>query len=107
MLSVEAIRQLTAAIRYKPNYTLTIRGDLVPGELALRVVAMLPNVESDRQEIIPVVSIYPIPRSLFDRMDYLRFVETMLMKGEVHELNEWFKISGERYHNPHPERTHG
>lgn len=108
MLTPEAIRQITHGIRYKPNWTFAIRGDISPGVLVLVVTAMVPNADSPNHEIVPIRTNFPLLYDhLHDRVAYLRFVESCLIKAEVHEVHEWLKIHGHRVHNPHPERIHG
>jgi hypothetical protein len=74
--------------------------------LVFGIVHYEPNVMEPSKRV-PVTISEGVGRSKIDTMTDLEIVEwvrDMIVKAEMHEVNEWFRFDGRCVHDPHPER---
>lgn len=87
-------------ITYKPNWK--IHAESWISNINIRFV--FKTLDRDTEQPIEVVSSESLDERIFknwDRKRVIVWIYARILKLEEHELNEWFKINGVRYIEPH------
>ncbi len=107
---LDLYRKWTSDITYKPDWTLRVVGSdpkLAEDGPALHLVANVADSCATDGRIIEVVHRRAIPEDeIFDQDSFNAFVFETIISAEQHETAEWFRINGERVHNPHDVSTY-
>lgn len=101
-------RSIVERCEYKPGWEIHISdGDLFNlGEPILKIKFKTADSRfPDR--IISVGMSHTVPEHVTMSLNKKRFIHwvlDMVMKVEIHEIKEWFKVDGEIFDDPHKER---
>jgi len=89
------------------SFVLKPKVDLAHGDGAqLQIIQVLPTVKVPHHltEIRLVKTITSDKLIRMDVMGFMSFLHEMLVKMEVHEVNEWLQLDGMVLFDPHPEQ---
>jgi hypothetical protein len=109
-MTLERALQLTAKISYKSQdmqrdwLVLTV---IDGGSVALMVNFLRPDSDEPSQTSVIGSSkmIDALDLERWDDRDFLRFVRECIRELELHEVDEFFKVDGKHFINPHEQCT--
>lgn len=111
MTPEEAIGILSS-LSYKPGWT--IQAYQVPGSVIFRTGTSEPSVTAfvrdGSVDLIPVVlthAVHDEELAVFDRDRLLKWAFDVIVRREVHEVEEWLRVDGAPVYSPHPGREVG
>jgi hypothetical protein len=105
------LERLLTGITYKPGFTMTVRPP-ISGDFGIGSVVFSCNVSDSRDplKIIPVGRVVPVAPSLIEKASqagpeyFYKWLFGQILSFERHEAQEWFKINGQVFDDPHKER---
>lgn len=86
-------------LKYKPGWS--FHGRFEAGYLVFRIIATVPC--SDTKSLTNIAHQDMIKAKFKDEGHLTQYVKARLRIAENHELDEWFRLDGERVTEPHPE----
>lgn len=101
MTSNELI-EILKKVTYKPGYTFNVSKGKTPHweTILFSMSAEIPDSD-DPTKMVTINSSYSFePASMRDPEEVMYLVEATIRDFELHELYEWFKVGGIRYHQP-------
>jgi hypothetical protein len=96
---------------YKPGWRIIAHREpskMAPDAFVITVIAKVPNVDNP-DEMIEIgrpnmYTLADIASASYEWKDYFHhMVLALIRKIEMHEIDEWLKIDGKNFRNPHPE----
>lgn len=106
-MEVKELEKICSEITYKPGSNIDCF--LLPwgDEIEIRItIPTLGSAVDPTKQPSPIVSIIYIGRRL-DKNQVIHSIYQQIRMMEMHELDEWLKIEGKLFKNPHPEKEHG
>lgn len=99
------IDRINDRVTYKPGWKIELRQPLsTPWEVHLTVAGTVPDVTTGLPTT--VYGTHRLPRDVFDNLpDDLVYdwIRGWIVEAEMHELDEFFKVDGRHFRDPHPE----
>ena len=94
---------LVGRLTYKPGVTLEVRAvyDGTPA-VVFRISQMVPDVTGREPEDIQVMLQEDLPPVCCQR-EAMEFIRHIIEVVEKHEIDEWFRLDGKHFTEPHPE----
>jgi hypothetical protein len=104
-MTIKEARDILKTVTYKPGTEITVDSDVFgigPARLTLRSNPV-PDATGEHKHLAPTYSQRFIYLSTANRKDFLEEVFNVVKQNEDHERDEWLKIDGKHFNDPHPE----
>lgn len=88
-------------LHYKPGWKFSIMRNTESGFMTLVVQAAVENVEAPHEKVQINMTETVHPEMTDD--EFINTVCSAICKMEMHEVDEYFKVDGRHYREPHPE----
>lgn len=104
MMQPRDIVAFLQTITYKPGYQL--RAWIAEGGIVrFSVRVSLPDSENPKESNTVAAECSFHPTDVYKKEHILDDIDRFLRNFELHEMYEWFRVSGTRYRNPHEDRN--
>lgn len=104
-MKLQEAHGLIEKITYKPGAVFMIERCAVMDVIRLVVTLQVVNAENPNEKI--PINFQRVLRedhfTALNEKNFLAMIRASLLELEIHEVNEFFKIRGEHYIDPHPE----
>ncbi len=101
-LSLKTVHSIVARVTYKPSTIITV--DVLNRTICEFIIERQTTDVQHRQRVIPLRLVRRVPiYAMCSERDVIEFIRYELITAfEQHEADEWFKVDGQQFVNPHP-----
>lgn len=104
----DRLRKVISRLTYKIGWSFSVLpGDYHPDAYAVRIVAIWPDVNQELGEIPVQRDVHFFKKDDMSEEYILATLYTSIQAHEQHEQDEWFRVDGQVYREPHPEQHRG
>jgi len=96
------------SISYKKNFSFRYSPASDSNHVNLTIVMLVPDVNDPTHEV-PISSYTRFEDPLTNQLpvaQYIAQIRRYIRELEAHEFDEWFKVDGKCYNEPHPEMSY-
>lgn len=106
-MTYQEMEQVIRSITYKPRTFINLSRHYACDNVILQVAFVgVPDAENPTSptQINSQYSMSPRMFEHMERRDFIHLVHSQIVKMEMHEVDEFFKIDDKHFREPHPER---
>lgn len=104
-MKLKDLEDLLKRITYKPEFQMICRIESCADLIDIRFSRMVKDATGMQKGYIPLYQIISFTGDALEHMDekeMLMRIYNGLIEFEIHEMNEWLKVDGKCFKEPHP-----